>query len=108
MDKENLKKKQNLPCPVTNAMNFLKGRWAFPIVHTLLGGTKRFKELERSVKGINTRMLVQELKSLESLGVVKRQAFATVPPTVEYSLTKKGLALENVLNEIENWAVTHA
>jgi DNA-binding HxlR family transcriptional regulator len=49
-----------------------------------MSGTKRFKELERSVDEINTRMLVNELKSLAAMGMVIRQAYATVLPTVEY------------------------
>ena len=58
-------------------------------------------------EGINTRMLVKELKNLEATGVVNRRSYATVPPTVEYSLTEKGLAIEPILNEIERWAVEH-
>jgi DNA-binding HxlR family transcriptional regulator len=50
----------------------------------------RFKELERSVEGINTRMLVKELKNMEANEIVTRVVFATVPRTVEYTLTLKG------------------
>ena len=52
-------------------------------------------------------MLVKELKNLEATVVVNRRCYATVPPTVEYSLTAKGLAIEPILNEIERWAVKH-
>ena len=107
MNKIVTQKSENLVCPVSKAMNLVKGRWVFPIVHTLMSGTKRFKELERSVEGINTRMLVKELKNLEATGVVTRRCYATVPPTVEYSLTAKGLAIEPILNEIERWAIKH-
>lgn len=107
MNKLKATKILNLFCPVSKAMNLVKGRWVFPIVHALMSGTKRFKELERSVEGINTRMLVKELKNLEATGVVNRRSYATVPPTVEYSLTEKGFAIEPILNEIERWAVKH-
>ncbi|MBX2944826.1 MAG: helix-turn-helix transcriptional regulator [Cyclobacteriaceae bacterium] len=83
------------------------GKWSFAIIYSLLNGTKRFKELERSIEGTNTRMLVKELKSLEEWGIVNRQAYATVPPTVKYSLTDKGLELQPVLSEIQNWAVKY-
>jgi DNA-binding HxlR family transcriptional regulator len=52
-------------------------------------------------------MLVKELKALEEAGIVHRQAYATVPPTVEYSLTEKGKELEPVLIEIQTWAVKY-
>lgn len=99
-----VKKILNKPCPVGKAMGIIKGRWSFPIIRTLMKGTLRFKELERSVFMINTRMLVKELKELESEGLVNRKAYATVPPTVEYSLTTKGQALKPVIKEIEKWA----
>jgi DNA-binding HxlR family transcriptional regulator len=67
----------------------------------------RFKELERSVAGIKTRMLVKELKELESKQIIYREAFATVPPTVEYSLTEKGKALRPVLIEVQKWALNN-
>jgi DNA-binding HxlR family transcriptional regulator len=56
----------------------------------LLKGTKRFKELERSIEGINTRMLVKELKSMEAHSLVTRTAYAAMPHKVEYSLSEKG------------------
>lgn len=102
-------KKSSAPlCPVLKAMQIIKGRWTFPIIHTLLNGTRRFKELEREVAGINTRMLVKELKELELQGILKRKAYATIPPTVEYSLTPKGLALRKVIEEIGAWAEVHS
>ncbi len=69
-------------CTVEGIMSGICGKWSIPIIYTLFSGTKRFKELERSLPSINTRMLVKELKSLEANKVVKREAFATVPPTV--------------------------
>jgi len=48
----------NNTCPVRHAFNALGGKWAFSIVYFLWDGKKRFKELERCIDGINTRMLV--------------------------------------------------
>jgi len=88
-------------------MNGICGKWSMPIIYTLFSGKKRFKELERSLPSINTRMLVKELKSLEASKVVKREAFATVPPTVEYSLTEKGKALEPIVSALYKWGQEH-
>ena len=74
-----------------------------PIIFSLMKGTMRFKELERNIDGIHTRMLVKELKQLEDNGIIVRQVFAEVPPRVEYSLTEKGKALKNVLMEMKEW-----
>ncbi len=74
-----------------------------PIIYVLSKGKMRFKELERSVKGINTRMLVKELKNLEANGIVTREVFATVPPTVEYTLTFKGKKLLPSIVSLYEW-----
>jgi DNA-binding HxlR family transcriptional regulator len=63
----------------------------------------RFKEIERSVEGINTRMLVKELKNMEANGIVEREVFATVPPTVEYTLTPKGQKLLPSIVSLHQW-----
>jgi DNA-binding HxlR family transcriptional regulator len=63
----------------------------------------RFREIERTVEGINTRMLVKELKNLEANGIVTREVFATVPPTVEYTLTAKGEKLLPSIQSLHQW-----
>ena len=97
-------KKTNKKCPITHSLTFLGGKWALPIIYKLGNGKKRFKELERAVEGISTRMLVKELKAMVSHKVITRKAYATVPPTVEYELTTKGEELFPMLNELFSWS----
>ncbi|MCT4664169.1 MAG: helix-turn-helix transcriptional regulator [Flavobacteriales bacterium] len=98
-----------LNCPFHLAMNTLEGKWKFAILYVLLDrGTLRFKELERAIPDISTRMLVKELKHLEEKKVVIRTAYATVPPKVEYSLSKIGKSIEPVIESISNWGKTYA
>ena len=74
-----------------------------PIIYILSKGKMRFKEIERSVEGINTRMLVKELKNMEVNGIITREVFATVPPTVEYTLTPKGEKLLPSIVSLHKW-----
>jgi DNA-binding HxlR family transcriptional regulator len=91
-------------CPIRNTIELIGGKWTFSIIYMLLNeGTQRFKELERKIEGINTRMLVKELKTLEQNGIISRIVYPQIPPKVEYTLTEKGMALENILNEIKSW-----
>ena len=84
-------------------LDILGGKWALPIIYTLSKGTLRFKELERGIPYINTRMLVKELKNMEANGIVIRAVFATVPPTVEYTLTEKGEKLVPIIYDLHAW-----
>ena len=90
-------------CSLKDVLEIIGGKWAMPIIYILSKGKLRFKELERSVEGINTRMLVKELKNMEANGIVTRAVFATVPPTVEYTLTPKGHKLIPSITALHNW-----
>ena len=90
-------------CTLKDVLDIIGGKWAMPIIYILSKGKMRFKELERSVEGINTRMLVKELKNMEANGIITREVFATVPPTVEYTLTKKGEKLLPSIVSLHNW-----
>ncbi|GGG51849.1 winged helix-turn-helix transcriptional regulator [Hymenobacter glacieicola] len=91
-------------CAFRQTLDVLEGKWKFAIIDSLLQHeVLRFKELERDVAGITARMLVKELKLLEAHGIVRRQPYATVPPTVEYSLTDCGHSLQPVIEAIRTW-----
>ena len=98
------KLKENVePCLLLDILKILGGKWSMSIIYVLFPGPMRFSEIERSIPNINTRMLVKELKNLANNGIVSREVFATVPATVEYSLTPKGKKLEPIINEIFKW-----
>jgi len=95
-------------CPFHLAMSILEGKWKFAILYVLSAqGTLRFKELERAIPDISTRMLTKELKHLEQKGIVHRKAYATVPPKVEYSLTEIGKSTAPVIASITNWGESY-
>jgi len=95
-------------CSVREVLDVIGGKWAMPIIYVLSKGTLRFKDLERSIAGINTRMLVKELKNMEANGILTRQVFATVPPTVEYTLTLKGEKLLPSIVALHAWGIEFA
>ena len=90
-------------CSLKEVLDVIGGKWAMPIIYNLSKGKLRFKEIERNVEGINTRMLVKELKNMEANGIIKREVFATVPPTVEYTLTLKGEKLLPSIISLHTW-----
>lgn len=94
-------------CALQEILGVIGGKWSMSIIYALFSGKKRFSELERMVPNINTRMLVKELKNMEANGIVMRAIFATVPPTVEYTLTTKGEKLEPIINELYKWGVEY-
>jgi DNA-binding HxlR family transcriptional regulator len=98
-------KKSGERCALQEILGVIGGKWSMSIIYALFPGKKRFSELERLVPNINTRMLTKELKNMEANGIVTRKVFATVPPTVEYTLTFKGKKLEPIIEELYKWGV---
>ena len=90
-------------CSLREVLDVIGGKWSMPIIYILSKGKLRFRENERSIEGINTRMLVKELKNMEANGILTRVVFATVPPTVEYELTKKGQKLLPSIASLYKW-----
>lgn len=82
----------------------LDGRWKLVILfHLFDGRVLRFSELERSIPGISQKMLAQQLRQLESDGIVHRTVHDQVPPKVEYALTPWGQSLCPALDALLCW-----
>jgi DNA-binding HxlR family transcriptional regulator len=92
---------------VERVLKVLEGRWKLVILfHLFDGKLLRFSELERAIPSISQKMLIQQLRQLETDGVVRRIAHHQVPPKVEYGLTEWGEALCPALDEILKWAAS--
>ena len=59
-------------------------------------------------KAVSEKMLAQTLRTLETDGLVARDAKPVVPPYVEYSLTPLGTELAQRLLPLMDWIVDHA
>lgn len=79
-------------------------KWTVLVVWTLGDSSKRFNELRKSLGSISQRMLTLTLRALERDGLVKRTVFATIPPRVDYELTKLGRSLLIPVSELGSWA----
>jgi DNA-binding HxlR family transcriptional regulator len=92
-------------CPQYHrAVELIGRRWTGAIVRMLLPGRRRFNEIRGSIPDISDRMLSERLRELESEGVVARIVVPETPVRVEYELTSKGRALEDVVIAISRWA----
>lgn len=97
---------EDVECSITKALDVLDGRWTFLIIRDLIEGTRRFGELRKSLNGVSPKTLTVRLKELEKKGIIERTAYATIPPTVEYSLTEKGRSLKPIIKAMKLWGAT--
>ena len=85
------------------AMQLLGDVWTLKIIYTLLTGTRRFGEILETMGNVSPKTLSNRLKMLEEILFVQRQAYAEIPPRVEYRLTERGLALANIMQAINDF-----
>jgi DNA-binding HxlR family transcriptional regulator len=79
-------------------------KWTVLVVSTLGDGAKRFNELRRALGSISQRMLTLTLRGLERDGLVTRTVYPTIPPRVDYELTRLGRSLLEPVSELGLWA----
>ena len=91
-------------CPTRLVLDHIADKWTALILWKLVDGPLRFNQIRRIIEGISQKMLSQTLKQLERDGLVSRRAFATVPVTVEYSVTPLGLSLAEKMAAVSLWA----
>ena len=94
-------------CPVLYTASMIANKWKILILRDLLTGTKRYNELTRSVIGISAKVLTENLRELESDGIILRKVYPVVPPKVEYSLTKKGNELKPIINLMKEFGIKY-
>src|SRR5690242_6418644 len=89
---------------VSEVLSRVGDKWTILVVSDLGNGPKRFNEVRRALGSISQRMLTLTLRGLERDGLVTRTAFPTIPPRVDYELTKLGRSLLSPVSELGSWA----
>ena len=100
-------KKEMSDCPIDAMFSVMDGRWKGTILWRLSEGPMRTSELHRSIPGITERMLIRHLRELVQDGILVRRKEKNGPPCVRYSISKYGLTLVPVLEEICHWGRNH-
>lgn len=90
-----------------DTLYFIGGKWRVPVINSLCNGHRRFREIERSIPGITTRMLSRELKDMEMNKLVLRKVYAETPVLVEYEPTAYCRTFGNIIQEMINWGRKH-
>jgi len=93
-------------CPINNSLKIFQQKFALNIIRNImiLKQTK-FNQFLGSIEGINTKTLSIRLKELEGYGLIERKVTQRRPLQVEYTLTKKGDALNSILAQMANFSM---
>jgi DNA-binding HxlR family transcriptional regulator len=93
--------------PIRDAMDAINGKWKLLIYISISNGNGRFKEIERSIPDISSKMLAKELKELEQHQLIKRTVYDASPALVEYTVTEYSKGLSEILMALRKWGMNH-
>jgi DNA-binding HxlR family transcriptional regulator len=95
-------------CPARLAVDIVADKWTVVTLYALSRGPRRHGEIQELIGGISKKVLTQTLRRLERHGLIERQAFAIVPPRVDYELTELGWSLMEPIEALTAWAERHS
>jgi DNA-binding HxlR family transcriptional regulator len=95
-------------CPTRIVLNHVTSRWGVLVLLALEQGSHRYGELRREIDGISEKMLASTLRTFEKDGIVLREAQATIPPRVDYTLTERGQQIASRLLPLMDWIADNA
>lgn len=85
-------------------LKVIGGKWKPLILEYLRSeGPRRYSEILRYLETAPKKTLTAQLRELENDGIIERRVIPTVPPQVEYSLTRHGETLNQVLDAMCDW-----
>lgn len=95
-------------CPIRNVLSRFADKWSLLILSNIQAHDKmRYTEIKDAIPDISQKMLTSTLKQLEKDHLLKRKAYAEIPPRVEYSLTELGASLMPIIGQMIEWAQEH-
>lgn len=91
---------------ISNTLKVIGAKWTANILRELFDGTKRFGELQK-ILSISPRTLSMRLHQLEGEGIISKKIYPVVPLKVEYSITRRGKTLGEIIAKMRDWGKNH-
>jgi DNA-binding HxlR family transcriptional regulator len=95
-------------CPVGFTMNIIGGKWKPSIIYMIRTERNRYSLLLKNITDISKQTLTNQLRELESDGIIERKIYAEIPPRVEYTITPYGSTLLPIIDSMSRWAIEHS
>lgn len=90
-------------CPVVYCMNIIGGKWKPSIIHMIRTDRNRYSILLKNITEISKQTLTNQLRELETDGIIERIIFPEIPPRVEYNITEYGKTLLPIIDSMYEW-----
>lgn len=107
-----MKKNEHTECrsallPVKDTLDVIGGKWKILILISIWEGNKHFREIERSIPKLSTKVLSKELKDMEAHHLIVRSVINSFPVRTEYTPTEYSKTLQKLILELKDWGLSH-
>jgi DNA-binding HxlR family transcriptional regulator len=92
-------------CPLDNTSKLIGKKFTLLILRNMMSKQTRFNQFMESIEGINPKTLSTRLKEMEKNDLIYRKIYHETPVRIEYFLTKKGVALKSILDQMAMFSV---
>ena len=91
-------------CPTIRLIDLIGKKWTFVILQEIEhDGHSGFNNLLRTIGVITPKILSRRLQELESEDIVRKDVAGEKAKTTCYALTKKGVELKQILDNLRVW-----
>ncbi len=95
-------------CPIDNTFKIIGKKFTVHILRNMTKlGQSRFNQFLDSIEGINPKTLSARLREMEKNGIIEKHVYPGTPVKIEYVVTKKGLALNPILEAMASYSMQY-
>jgi DNA-binding HxlR family transcriptional regulator len=93
--------------PLYTAIGVIEGRWKPMLYQRLAARPHGFGELRRTMPGVASKVLREQLRQMQADGLVARRVLSPAYQGVRYRLTPYGRTLGPVFTALWRWGTRH-
>lgn len=102
-----MKVRKEYTCPLEIVHDMIKGKWKTIIIYQISQRRVSLSELQKEIKGITQKMLIEQLKELRAFELVDKKVYDGYPLKVEYFLTDRGMKMLSAINIMQDIGVDY-
>lgn len=102
------KLKSDYKCSLQLTFDLIGGKWKLVILWCLIDGPKRYSYIKSHAHGITKKVLTEQLRELETMGLIEKNDNEGYPRVVTYSFSEYGKTLIPLIEKMCDWTDEYA
>ncbi len=100
--------KTDYKCSLQLTFDLVGGKWKLVILWCLMEGPRRYSFIKEHTHGITKKVLTEQLRELETMGLIQKSDNEDFPRVVIYSFTEYGKTITPLITHMCDWTNAYA